>query len=79
MRCETPPPVSPLATKTAHFAREKCGRLLTLAEREVGYFRCVLDLNGQYLARAAKVLGIDRVSLPGKLKKYGMAENNQTR
>jgi DNA-binding NtrC family response regulator len=54
--------------------REEAGRLPTLAEREADYIRYVLERSGQNRTRAAKVLGIDRVSLWRKLKKYGMEE-----
>lgn len=54
--------------------REEAGRLPTLAEREADYVRYVLERSGQNRTRAAKVLGIDRVSLWRKLKKYGMEE-----
>jgi transcriptional regulator with PAS, ATPase and Fis domain len=57
-----------------HVVREKAGRLPTLEEREVDYIRYVLERSGQNRTQAAKVLGIDRVSLWRKLKKYGMEE-----
>ena len=60
-----------------HVVREKAGRLPTLAEREAEYIRHVLEHSGQNRTRAAKVLGIDRVSLWRKLKKYGMEEEQQ--
>jgi transcriptional regulator with PAS, ATPase and Fis domain len=66
------PPV--LVDNTAQVVREKAGRLPTLAEREADYIRYVLERNGQNRTRAARILGIDRVSLWRKLKKYGMAE-----
>lgn len=52
--------------------REASGTLPTLAEREEDYIRYVLERSGQNRTRAAKILGIDRVSLWRKLKKYGM-------
>ncbi|MFV9614762.1 MAG: sigma-54-dependent transcriptional regulator [Gammaproteobacteria bacterium] len=56
--------------------REESGSLPTLVEREADYIRYVLDRSGQNRTRAAKILGIDRVSLWRKLKKYGMEEEN---
>jgi len=66
------------AEYAVHVVREKAGRLPTLAEREVDYIRYVLERNGQNRTQAAKVLGIDRVSLWRKLKKYGMEEGKNT-
>ena len=63
------------AEYSVHVVRETAGRLPTLAEREAEYIRYVLERNGQNRTRAAKVLGIDRVSLWRKLKKYGMEED----
>ncbi|MES9858060.1 MAG: sigma-54 dependent transcriptional regulator [Sedimenticola sp.] len=63
-----------LIERTVHVVREEAGRLPTLAEREADYIRHVLERSGQNRTRAAKVLGIDRVSLWRKLKKYGMEE-----
>lgn len=60
-----------------HVIREKAGRLPTLAEREVEYISHVLEHCGQNRTRAAKVLGIDRVSLWRKLKKYGLDDEQQ--
>ena len=54
--------------------REESGSLPTLVEREADYIRYVLDRSGQNRTRAAKVLGIDRVSLWRKLKKYGLED-----
>jgi len=56
--------------------RKESGGLPTLVEREADYIQYVLNRSGQNRTRAAKVLGIDRVSLWRKLKKYGMAEEN---
>ena len=67
-----------LIEKTVHVVREEAGRLPTLAEREADYIRLVLERCGQNRTRAAKVLGIDRVSLWRKLKKYGMEKGEQT-
>ncbi|MBT3048369.1 MAG: sigma-54 dependent transcriptional regulator [Candidatus Thiodiazotropha sp. (ex Clathrolucina costata)] len=60
-----------------HVVREEAGRLPTLAEREADYIEYVLERSGRNRTRAAKVLGIDRVSLWRKLKKYGMEEEQQ--
>ena len=57
-----------------HVVREEAGRLPSLAEREADYIRYVLDHCEQNKTQAAKVLGIDRVSLWRKLKKYGMED-----
>lgn len=57
-----------------HVVREKEGQLPTLAEREADYIRYVLEQSHQNRTQAAKILGIDRVSLWRKLKKYSMVE-----
>ena len=67
-----------LVEKTVHVVREAGGRLPTLAEREADYIRYVLERSGQNRTRAARILGIDRVSLWRKLKKYGMEEGPHT-
>jgi len=67
-----------LVEKAVHVVREKAGRLPTLVEREADYIRYVLDRSGQNRTQAAKILGIDRVSLWRKLKKYGMEDNQHT-
>ena len=64
-----------LVEKSVHVVREEAGRLPTLEEREVDYIRYVLDRSGQNRTQAAKVLGIDRVSLWRKLKKYNLVDN----
>ncbi len=64
-----------LVENSVHVIRKKGERLPTLEEREIDYIRHVLERSGQNRTRAAKVLGIDRVSLWRKLKKYGMDEN----
>ncbi|MES9902599.1 MAG: sigma-54 dependent transcriptional regulator [Sedimenticola sp.] len=61
-----------LVERSVHVVREEAGRLLTLVEREADYIRYVLEKSGQNRTHAAKILGIDRVSLWRKLKKYGM-------
>ncbi len=63
-----------LVERSVHVVREEAGRLLTLVEREADYIRYVLEKSGQNRTHAAKILGIDRVSLWRKLKKYGMEE-----
>ncbi len=70
------PPI--LVEQTVHVVREEAGRLPTLVEREADYIRYVLDRSGQNRTQAAKILGIDRVSLWRKLKKYGMEEEQST-
>jgi DNA-binding NtrC family response regulator len=57
-----------------HVVREESGHLPTLAERELDYINYVLERYGQNRTRAAKILGIDRVSLWRKLKKYGLED-----
>jgi DNA-binding NtrC family response regulator len=66
-----------LTEYNVHVVREEAGRLPTLAEREADYIRYVLEYSSQNRTRAAKALGIDRVSLWRKLKKYGMEEEQQ--
>ena len=60
-----------------HVVREEAGRLPSLAEREADYIRYVLEHTSQNRTQAAKVLGIDRVSLWRKLKKYGMEDEQK--
>jgi DNA-binding NtrC family response regulator len=64
-----------LVEHAVHVVRETKGRLPTLAEREADYIRYVLEKYDQNRTRAAKALGIDRVSLWRKLKKYGMEQD----
>lgn len=66
-----------LTEYNVHVVREEAGRLPTLAEREADYIRYVLEHSSQNRTKAAKALGIDRVSLWRKLKKYGMEEEQQ--
>lgn len=66
-----------LVDRAVHVVREEAGRLPTLAEREADYIRYVLERSGQNRTQAAKVLGIDRVSLWRKLKKHGMEEGRE--
>ena len=63
-----------LVEHAVHVVREEGGRLPTLVEREEDYIRYVLDKCDQNRTKAAKILGIDRVSLWRKLKKHGMEE-----
>ncbi len=49
------------------------GRLPTLEEKECEYIRQVLRETGGNKTRAAEILGIDRVSLWRKIKKFGMS------
>jgi len=54
--------------------RKKEGRIPSLEEQEMSYIRWVLNEVGGNKTLAAQVLGIDRVSLWRKLKKYGLEE-----
>ena len=54
--------------------RRKDGRLPSLEEQEISYIRWVLKEVSGNKSQAAQTLGIDRVSLWRKLKKYGMEE-----
>ena len=67
-----------LSAYAVNVVREQDGRLPTLAEREADYIHYALDYCEQNRTRAAKVLGIDRVSLWRKLKKYGLEEGGDT-
>jgi transcriptional regulator with PAS, ATPase and Fis domain len=58
-----------LIQHSVHVVREGSGHLPTLAEREAGYIRDVLDHNGQNRTRVAIIPGIDRVCLWRKRKK----------
>ena len=60
-----------LLTKQQPKAEIKQGVLLTLAERESRYIEYVLQKSGDNKTKAAKILGIDRVSLWRKLKNMG--------
>ncbi|RJX30535.1 MAG: sigma-54-dependent Fis family transcriptional regulator [Desulfarculus sp.] len=53
---------------------EEGGRQATLEERECEYIKLVLSQTGGNKTRAAEILGIDRVSLWRKIKKYGLAQ-----
>jgi len=52
--------------------RSKRGPMLTLEQHEVEYIRWVLERSGGNRTRAAEILGIDRVSLWRKIKKYAL-------
>jgi DNA-binding NtrC family response regulator len=55
--------------------RRKDGRIPSLEEQEVAYIQWVLKEVGGNKTLASQMLGIDRVSLWRKLKKYGLEEN----
>jgi DNA-binding NtrC family response regulator len=52
--------------------RKKGGRIQSLLEQEESYIKWVLKEVGDNKTLAAQILGIDRVSLWRKLKKYGL-------
>jgi DNA-binding NtrC family response regulator len=52
--------------------RKKDGKIPSLEEQEMAYINWVLGEVGQNKTTAAQILGIDRVSLWRKLKKYGI-------
>ncbi|MEW6111880.1 MAG: sigma-54 dependent transcriptional regulator [Thermodesulfobacteriota bacterium] len=52
--------------------RRKNGRLPTLEEQEIEYIRQILVQTGGNKTAAAETLGIDRVSLWRKIKRYGL-------
>ncbi len=54
--------------------RKKEGRIPSLEEQEEAYIKWVLKEVGGNKTLAAQILGIDRVSLWRKLKKYGLEE-----
>lgn len=55
--------------------RKKEGRIPSLEEQEMAYINWVLKEVGSNKTVAAQILGIDRVSLWRKLKKYGIEED----
>ncbi len=55
--------------------RKKEGRITTLGDQEMEYIKWVLKEVGGNKTLAAQTLGIDRVSLWRKLKKYGLEED----
>jgi DNA-binding NtrC family response regulator len=54
--------------------RKKEGKIPSLEEQEMAYIRWVLNEVGGNKTIAAQILGIDRVSLWRKLKKYGLED-----
>lgn len=54
--------------------RKKEGKIPSLREQEEAYIKWVLKETGGNKTLAAQILGIDRVSLWRKLKKYGLKE-----
>ncbi|OGW44037.1 MAG: Fis family transcriptional regulator [Nitrospirae bacterium RBG_13_41_22] len=54
--------------------RKKEGKIPSLEEQEMAYIRWVLNETAGNKTLAAQILGIDRVSLWRKLKKYGLEE-----
>ena len=66
-----------LAEHGIHTMPEESGNLPTLAQREEDYIRYVLERSDGNRTKAAQILGIDRVSLWRKLKKYGLAEGEE--
>lgn len=55
--------------------RKKEGEIPSLEEQEISYIQWVLKESGGNKTLAAQTLGIDRVSLWRKLKKYGLEES----
>jgi DNA-binding NtrC family response regulator len=58
--------------------RKKDGRIPSLDDQEQAYIRWVLNEVGGNKTLAAQILGIDRVSLWRKLKKYGLSADEET-
>jgi DNA-binding NtrC family response regulator len=57
--------------------RQRGKRLPTLEENELNYIRWVLKQANGNKTRAAEILGIDRVSLWRKLKRWDLADNGE--
>ena len=55
-----------------HAYRGRNETMPTLEQQESDYIQWVLEQTGGNRTRAAKILGIDRVSLWRKVKKYGL-------
>ena len=55
--------------------RKREGRFPSLEEQEISYIQWVLKETGSNKTMAANILGIDRVSLWRKIKKYGLEDN----
>ncbi|WP_028487705.1 helix-turn-helix domain-containing protein [Thiothrix lacustris] len=66
-----------LAEQVVHALPDAQGDLPTLGQREEEYIRYVLEHSDGNRTKAANILGIDRVSLWRKLKKYGLAEGEE--
>ena len=56
--------------------RNRDGEIPTLEEREAEYIQYVVNECNHNRTKAAKLLGIDRVSLWRKMKKYGLVEKD---
>jgi DNA-binding NtrC family response regulator len=56
--------------------RKKDGKIPSLEEQEMAYIQWVLNEVGGNKTLASQILGIDRVSLWRKLKRYGLENNN---
>jgi len=63
-----------LRTLRVSVLRQSCDELPTLEEQEEEYIRLVLEHTGGNRTQAAQILGIDRVSLWRKLKRFGLTE-----
>lgn len=57
--------------------RKKQGKIPSLEDQEVNYIQWVLRETGGNKTLAAQILGIDRVSLWRKLKKYGLEKEGE--
>jgi transcriptional regulator with PAS, ATPase and Fis domain len=66
-----------LTEQAVHTLPAVQGDLPTLAQREEEYIRYVLEHCDGNRTKAAQILGIDRVSLWRKLKKYGLVEGEE--
>ena len=66
-----------LAAQAIHALPEAPTELPSLVQREEEYIRYVLEHCDGNRTKAAQILGIDRVSLWRKLKKYGLAEGEE--
>ncbi len=67
---QLPEDINRLSIRTYRRKREK---MPTLEQQEIEYIRWVLEQTGGNRTRSAEILGIDRVSLWRKIKKYGFA------
>ncbi|OQX12026.1 MAG: Fis family transcriptional regulator, partial [Thiothrix lacustris] len=66
-----------LAAQAIHALPEAPTELPSLVQREEEYIRYVLEHCDGNRTKAAQILGIDRVSLWRKLKKYGLVEGEE--